>query len=129
MQRHLWNICVRVSPKNTNFTFLEILKVFFMHNLIFFYCKIIRFRSFSFQKHILLYMKKKKITFLHRGGGGAKGISGHVRLEYKLFWKASLMAYLFKVFVVFLFIKVSLFTQFGVKPDFFLNGCCFTCIN
>ena len=37
--------------------------------------KIIRFRSFSFQKHILLYMEKNKLTIFlicplrHRGGG------------------------------------------------------------
>ena len=68
--------------------------LFFLHNQIFFYCKIIRF--FSFQ-NIYLYKKKKKLKFFlicllrHRGGG--RGASGHVCQECNFFWTAPLMHY------------------------------------
>ena len=53
--------------KNYCALFLEILWYFSFATRYFptRYCKIIRFRSFSFQKHILLYVKKINCIFVH----------------------------------------------------------------
>ena len=77
---------IKITFLADNFSlFLDILKfllsIFPSQPGISFYCKIIRFLSFSFEKYILLYIKRINLIYplRHRERVGAKDLREHVR--------------------------------------------------